>query len=138
LIHLKIQIKLPINMTKAEGNQLKEECISYILSIPNVNWKRSESILTWITSCKYDKPHEEYQRVPSWEEEDGRDCHIVIRLGLDDTDYDSINETKYNGLYVSLERYSFKSYEWDRVMGFVVTSLEQFKSIIKSIIKTNE
>jgi hypothetical protein len=123
-------------MNKQETDLLKEECINYILNLPiKVNWKRSESIMTWLTSCPVYKPSEEFNKVPNWEEIDGRDCHLIFTFGIDDNNYDSKNQTELNGLLVTIERYSYQSCEWDREMEFIITSLEQFKHIVNGIIK---
>lgn len=129
-------------MNKQQIDILKEECIDYILNLPiNVNWRRSQAVMTWLSSCRDSEKQPAgiaYNQVPSWEEEDGRDMHLRILFGVNDDYY---NERKgkniYNGLQVIVQRYSFRSYEWDREMGFVVKSLEQFKHIITGIIKTH-
>ncbi len=121
-------------MTKEDINELQQECIDYILSIPiDVNWTQKKSILHWLYSCESIEEPKWDKLVPCYEDEDGRDCHLIFRFGL--TNYsESINDN-YIGLYVDIERYSFRSCEWDRQMGFVITTIEQFKNIVNGIIK---
>lgn len=131
-------------MTKEEVDKLQQECIDYIINLPiDVEWKQQRSIMYWLFSYKkeYDGDWSD-KLVPSWEEEDGRDMHLRIGFMLEDSNYDvdKYDETRtkvidYNGVYCDIERYSFRSYEWDRKMGFIIQFLEQFKHIVTAIIK---
>jgi hypothetical protein len=123
-------------VTKEEANKLQQECIDYIENLRiNVKWRHQRFIRYWLMSYTKKGELDSDNLVPSWEEEDGRNMHLTIGFMVDDTNYDSNKRQNYNGLYVTIQRYSFRSYVWDRKLGFLIKSLEQFKHIITAIIK---